>query len=538
MALLTTGVPDTSWITQTIRLGEDIRQRKEAMEQERIERDKQQLQQALADQRRSFEISRRQEFERSKDSQELAFKQANADRVFSESKRRFDLENEPFTLPGEAATPSASVAGITAPPAATGDGKTVDLWNAGAENAGPILGKVTDYGQSDDPYKDSASLGIGKWSRPTGAWNNALKDTSLAISPDVEKQFKAAGIKEGDSVLLKLDNGQMVERTWDDRTMQDKQAIEKFGKPLRGRFDFFSPRGASPLRDRKVVGFTLPSSVPSVNALKDDPSGPLPVGSSEPQSASLFPEESSSQSVVRAMQEARTAAERASVGLPRKQAIANINRAIATAQRQAQSPRRTTGQSSGPKVIAPPDGWTRNDDGTYADTEGVPHKVDQWGRFVPLSSKPETASTKKASAPSVNDEAIYSTIKPALAPLDNALKKVSAAGLDIDDLAKMSSVDSYNALKAANVSEGQAGDINHAVQVLYPVAKKKGGLDSAKAWVDSYEKRYASPAEQKSPVEAPAATSDEKVVVVKDGKKFRLPKSQLSEAQKQGYSVL
>ena len=98
-------------------------------------------------------------------------------------------------------------------------------------------GKVTSYNFKGDAYSDSNSrAGIG-------AWDNKLTENSLAISPDIESKFKAAGIGRGDSVELTLANGSTVIRNWDDRTMQDKQAIEKFGKPLRGRFDFHSPGG-------------------------------------------------------------------------------------------------------------------------------------------------------------------------------------------------------------------------------------------------------------------------------------------------------
>jgi len=98
-------------------------------------------------------------------------------------------------------------------------------------------GKVTSYNFKGDAYSDSNSrAGIG-------AWNNKLTETSLAISPDIESKFKAAGIGKGEPVELTLADGSTVIRNWDDRTMQDKQAIEKFGKPLRGRFDFHSPGG-------------------------------------------------------------------------------------------------------------------------------------------------------------------------------------------------------------------------------------------------------------------------------------------------------
>lgn len=124
-----------------------------------------------------------------------------------------------------------------------------------ATNSGGGLGKLTSYGYSSDPYGDSASLGRGKYAFPTGAWNNRLKPGSFAASPDVEAELRAAGVRPGQAVSVQLSNGQMLNGTWDDRTMQDEQAIRKFGKPLRGRWDFYSPDGVSKLDGAQVVGF-------------------------------------------------------------------------------------------------------------------------------------------------------------------------------------------------------------------------------------------------------------------------------------------
>jgi hypothetical protein len=79
----------------------------------------------------------------------------------------------------------------------------------------------------------------------------------MAISPDIEKQFKEAGIKPKDRVKIVLSDGTQLERVWEDRTMQDKQAIRKFGKPLTGRFDLHFPEGKSPHEKDgvAVVGF-------------------------------------------------------------------------------------------------------------------------------------------------------------------------------------------------------------------------------------------------------------------------------------------
>jgi hypothetical protein len=111
------------------------------------------------------------------------------------------------------------------------------------------LGKVTHYNFPGDPYSDSNSR------NRIGAWNNTLTEKSFAISPDIERKFKAAGIGKGDAVELTLADGSTVVRTWDDRTMQDAQAIKKFGKPLTGRFDFHSPGGKQKNDGMAVVSF-------------------------------------------------------------------------------------------------------------------------------------------------------------------------------------------------------------------------------------------------------------------------------------------
>lgn len=110
-------------------------------------------------------------------------------------------------------------------------------------------GKVTSYNFPKDPYSDSNSRNL------IGAWNNKLTKDSLAISPDIERKFEAAGIGKGDPVELTLADGSTVIRTWDDRTMQDEQATRKFGKPLRGRFDFHSPDGKQAKDGMAVVSF-------------------------------------------------------------------------------------------------------------------------------------------------------------------------------------------------------------------------------------------------------------------------------------------
>ena len=112
------------------------------------------------------------------------------------------------------------------------------------------LGKITSYNWKGDPYTDSYSR---QW---IGSWGK-ISEIGMAVSPDVEKQFREQGIKPKDKVKIVLSDGTELERVWDNRTMQDKQAIRKFGKPLTGRFDLHHPYGSSPHEKDgvSVVGF-------------------------------------------------------------------------------------------------------------------------------------------------------------------------------------------------------------------------------------------------------------------------------------------
>jgi hypothetical protein len=88
-----------------------------------------------------------------------------------------------------------------------------------------------------------------------GAWNNTLDENSLAISPDIQEQFKASGIKRGDWVELQLADGSTVRRQYSDHTATDEQAKKLGLPPLRGRFDFFSPSGLHAKDGVQVTNF-------------------------------------------------------------------------------------------------------------------------------------------------------------------------------------------------------------------------------------------------------------------------------------------
>jgi hypothetical protein len=110
-------------------------------------------------------------------------------------------------------------------------------------------GKVTSYGYKADPWKDNASK------NRVGAWNNTLDENSLAISPDIQEQFKLRGIKQGDWVELQLADGSTVRRQYSDHTATDEQAKKLGLPPLRGRFDFFSPSGLHAKDGVQVTNF-------------------------------------------------------------------------------------------------------------------------------------------------------------------------------------------------------------------------------------------------------------------------------------------
>lgn len=132
----------------------------------------------------------------------------------------------------------------------------------------PTQGKVTSYGYANDPNSDSNSA------KGIGAYDNQLDGNSMAVSPDVERQMKSQGIKMGDDVHLRLANGQVVTRKLADRTMQDEQATAQFGKPLTGRYDFYSPDGVHSADGHHVVGFAKASGAQAVQGMEAGPVRP------------------------------------------------------------------------------------------------------------------------------------------------------------------------------------------------------------------------------------------------------------------------
>jgi hypothetical protein len=114
-------------------------------------------------------------------------------------------------------------------------------------------GQVTSYGYPGDTTTETNSLaGIGAWvSGDDAAKIKAGQDSpfklmpgDLAVSPDVEAQFRKAGIQPGDDVSVIREDGSEFLTRWMDRT----------SGALTGRYDFYSPGG--PLKDNgaPIVG--------------------------------------------------------------------------------------------------------------------------------------------------------------------------------------------------------------------------------------------------------------------------------------------
>lgn len=115
--------------------------------------------------------------------------------------------------------------------------------------------RITSFGYASDEWADSQSAkGVGAFTIP-GDEETKLKPNDFAVSPDGEKKLVEAGVKPRDKVRLKLSNGQTVEGRWMDRTANDSQAARLGLKPLRGRWDLYSPAGKHDFDGVTVLGF-------------------------------------------------------------------------------------------------------------------------------------------------------------------------------------------------------------------------------------------------------------------------------------------
>lgn len=108
-----------------------------------------------------------------------------------------------------------------------------------------IEGRITSYGYPADTTPDTNSRNA------IGAWANHLVDgVSLAVSRDVEHEFRQAGIVPKDAIEIELAGGTVLSLHWDDRT-----AAQYNGHALTGRFDLYCKSAPSVLNDRRVIGF-------------------------------------------------------------------------------------------------------------------------------------------------------------------------------------------------------------------------------------------------------------------------------------------
>jgi hypothetical protein len=126
-------------------------------------------------------------------------------------------------------------------------------------------GKVTKFGYELDPNKDPLSAKrIAAFSGSTAiAAANAgedhpdlLKTGDLAVSPDIEKELLDAGVKPKEIIRIKFKDGTTRTARWMDVTATDKQAAKLGLKPLRGRWDFFTPDGKESRDGMPVISFS------------------------------------------------------------------------------------------------------------------------------------------------------------------------------------------------------------------------------------------------------------------------------------------
>lgn len=122
--------------------------------------------------------------------------------------------------------------------------------------ASPVTGKLTSFAYPGDETPDkNSSAGIGAFTDP-GKPETKLKPGDIAVSPDIELQLHDAGISPLDAIKIKLADGTEHVGRWADRTMQDAEARKKFGKPLRGRFDIYSPGGKQSKDGSPIISFS------------------------------------------------------------------------------------------------------------------------------------------------------------------------------------------------------------------------------------------------------------------------------------------
>jgi hypothetical protein len=113
---------------------------------------------------------------------------------------------------------------------------------------------VTSYGYPNDETPDTySSMGIGSFSgqeaikaaKRGDAHPMQLQAGDIAVSPDKERELRAAGVRPGDEIELTYSDGRTHRGRWMDRT----------SNRLRGRWDIYSPQAPSTDNDTPVTSF-------------------------------------------------------------------------------------------------------------------------------------------------------------------------------------------------------------------------------------------------------------------------------------------
>jgi len=113
--------------------------------------------------------------------------------------------------------------------------------------------RTTSFGYEADPTPDSNSAkGIAAFTTAADAQAGKdaptrLKAGDFAVSPDIEKQLVAAGVKPRATLTVQLADGTTRKGRWMDRTKDT----------LSGRFDFYNPNGPDKNDGAAVVGWSL-----------------------------------------------------------------------------------------------------------------------------------------------------------------------------------------------------------------------------------------------------------------------------------------
>jgi hypothetical protein len=122
-----------------------------------------------------------------------------------------------------------------------------------SQSSPPSDTRITSYGYPDDETPDTNSAnGIGSFTTRADALADRSAETRLrpgdiAVSPDVERELTAAGVKPRDEITVTLADGTTHRGRWMDRTSSS----------LTGRIDLYSPEAKDARSGKKVVGWSI-----------------------------------------------------------------------------------------------------------------------------------------------------------------------------------------------------------------------------------------------------------------------------------------